>query len=277
MRSIQVRLVRDGRTIASSRFSGVRRSTRALGVAVGSGVEPGPALLVIMARDRGRPSGRSAAACACRSPGLSNSLHDIFMPPPADLDAALTGAWSMLAAWQPPSCTRHCPCAAGCSSSAARLCDGSPPARARPTALSSRAGRSSSAPRATGASLASGLERVIDEALERPRTLTARRYRCDATRSCTSARGCSSWPSSCATPHQERRTPARRRPRGAAALRRRLAALPREPRREPRRRRSASARGRAPAQVMDLLSPRLARDLVCFALFLALVEGLDRV
>ena len=53
MRSVQARLVRDGRTLASSKVSGVPRGTRALSVSVGRGVEPGPALLVIVARDRG--------------------------------------------------------------------------------------------------------------------------------------------------------------------------------------------------------------------------------
>jgi protocatechuate 3,4-dioxygenase beta subunit len=53
MRSVQARLVREGRTLTSSRLTGVRSGTRALSVSVGRGVEPGPALLVIVARDRG--------------------------------------------------------------------------------------------------------------------------------------------------------------------------------------------------------------------------------
>ena len=53
MRSIQARLVREGRTISSSQVRGVRAGTRALGVEVGRGVEAGPALLVIVARDTG--------------------------------------------------------------------------------------------------------------------------------------------------------------------------------------------------------------------------------
>ena len=53
MRSVQARLVREGSTLTSSRLTGVRSGTRALSVSVGRGVEPGPALLVIVARDRG--------------------------------------------------------------------------------------------------------------------------------------------------------------------------------------------------------------------------------
>jgi hypothetical protein len=50
---IRVRLMREGRTIASERFAHVRRGTPALGLAVGSDVAAGPALLVITARDSG--------------------------------------------------------------------------------------------------------------------------------------------------------------------------------------------------------------------------------
>jgi hypothetical protein len=53
MRSVQARLVREGRVLASSRVTGVPGGIRALNVTVGRGVEPGPALLVIVARDRG--------------------------------------------------------------------------------------------------------------------------------------------------------------------------------------------------------------------------------
>jgi hypothetical protein len=53
MRSVQARLVREGRVLASSRVTGVPGGTRALNVTVGRGLEPGPALLVIVARDRG--------------------------------------------------------------------------------------------------------------------------------------------------------------------------------------------------------------------------------
>jgi protocatechuate 3,4-dioxygenase beta subunit len=53
VRSVQARLVREGSTLASSRVTGVPSGTRALSVAIGRGVEPGPALLVIVARDMG--------------------------------------------------------------------------------------------------------------------------------------------------------------------------------------------------------------------------------
>ena len=53
MRSVQARLVREGSTLASSSVTGVPSGTRVLSVAIGRGVEPGPALLVIVARDRG--------------------------------------------------------------------------------------------------------------------------------------------------------------------------------------------------------------------------------
>jgi protocatechuate 3,4-dioxygenase beta subunit len=53
MRSVRMRLVREGRTIAAGRVSGVRRGTRALGLTVSRDVPAGPALLVITARDTG--------------------------------------------------------------------------------------------------------------------------------------------------------------------------------------------------------------------------------
>ena len=67
----------------------------------------------------------------------------------------------MLGAWQPSSCTRHCPFAAGCSCSAPRSRGGSPPARApcRPR------------PELARRILATSLERVIDAAEEPPRLI----------------------------------------------------------------------------------------------------------
>jgi hypothetical protein len=53
MRSVRMRLVREGRTIAAGRVPGVRRGTRALGLTVSRDVPAGPALLVITARDTG--------------------------------------------------------------------------------------------------------------------------------------------------------------------------------------------------------------------------------
>ena len=53
MGGIRMRLMREGRTIASERFARVHRGTPALGLAVGSDVAAGPALLVITARDSG--------------------------------------------------------------------------------------------------------------------------------------------------------------------------------------------------------------------------------
>ena len=53
MGGIRMRLMREGRTIASERFARVRRGTAALGLAVGRDVAAGPGLLVITARDSG--------------------------------------------------------------------------------------------------------------------------------------------------------------------------------------------------------------------------------